>query len=851
MNEESIKCASCERMFTWADAYKRDETPRSMPHNPPGKGDWRPRVFCPHCGSLVAEWHITRQKDFNEWLWFGDHAKLNKGRSLPPSPIVYGWGKNIPPRFLPMFSQHRLDVEKINQFQRKQEPVSETESKEKKKWKKPLEMAKQFYAKGDIKRVIELIQEAVLAGLPKVEHAEAFGVIGDHYLLNEKDVETAREYYESSVETHFSGYWIAHLFLGYMHEAEGDIQKATKEYDDAKRANPHKQLDSGFEANVRQIIGKWAEEKLRTPSELDIDVLTGKKNVEGLIKALKHHEERIRWAAAKALGEVGDQRGTEPLIEALKDGEEDVRWYAAMSLGKIGDERAIEALTQSMEDKSELVGQLSKNAIDEINERLKIRTHRSDEMELGGVDDMKSEDAVIDAGQKHEDSDYQKLGKPKDSVEHEYSKPAISISGESPATTAYDVKRKLAAILSADVKGYSLLMQEDEVGTVRTLTEYRKLMSSLIRQFKGRVVDSPGDNVLAEFASVVEAVQCAMEIQTVLRAKNELLPENRRMNFRIGINLGDVIEEEGRIYGDGVNIAARIEGLSEAGGICISGSAYEQIENKLPLRYKYLGEHSVKNIMKPIKVYRALMGPKLAPTVHRKKGIRFRRWQWAALTAGVALASLTAIVVIRQNYQPPFPRPVKVSTQTPVKAKKAPVENETKLPDPQELKPEKNYVARITPSDTEGSQSISGPNWDFRVLSVENTGKQKWKMDPLSGKLGKVYHIRIKEEKQCFWRIKAEVKRKKHGLDFDSQWIKLTYRVHMGEQKSVEAAANIMDFMGEKVASSGSFKISFGRKKLTEPLELDLLFLAPKNSSDIKYIDLQFLDYPIIHLIPK
>jgi hypothetical protein len=229
-------------------------------------------------------------------------------------------------------------------------------------------------------------------------------------LLNEKDVETAREYYESSVETHFSGYWIAHLFLGYMHEAEGDIQKATKKYDDAKRANPHKTLDSSFEANVRQIIGKWAEGKLGISSEPDIDELTGKKNVEGLIKALRHHEERIRWAAAKALGEVGDQRGTEPLIEALKDEEEDVRWYAAMSLGRIGDERAIEALTQSMEDKSELVGQYSKDAIDEIKERLKIRTHRSDEIALGVVDSMKSEDAVIDAGQKHEDSDYHKLG---------------------------------------------------------------------------------------------------------------------------------------------------------------------------------------------------------------------------------------------------------------------------------------------------------------------------------------------------------------------------------------------------------------------------------------------------------
>ena len=125
---------------------------------------------------------------------------------------------------------------------------------------------------------------------------------------------------------------------------------------------------------------------------------------------------------------------------------------------------------------------------------------------------------------------------------------------------------------------------------------------------------SPGDNVLAEFASVVDAVQCAVEIQQVLRAKNAMLPETRRMDFRIGINLGDVIEEGDSIYGDGVNIAARLEGLAEPGGICISESAYDQIENKLPLRYDYLGEHEVKNIAKPVRVYRARIEPEGAPS---------------------------------------------------------------------------------------------------------------------------------------------------------------------------------------------------------------------------------------------
>jgi adenylate cyclase len=170
------------------------------------------------------------------------------------------------------------------------------------------------------------------------------------------------------------------------------------------------------------------------------------------------------------------------------------------------------------------------------------------------------------------------------------------------------VKRKLAAIFSADVKGYSRLMGEDEVGTIRTLEEYRKVVGGLIQKHTGRVVDAPGDNVLAEFASVVDAVESAVEIQETLRLKNSDLAENRRMEFRIGINLGDVVEEGERIYGDGVNIAARIEGLADPGGICVSGTVYDQIENKLPFALEYLGEKSVKNIKTPIRVYRLLTG---------------------------------------------------------------------------------------------------------------------------------------------------------------------------------------------------------------------------------------------------
>ncbi|MBN1625066.1 MAG: hypothetical protein JW944_00965 [Deltaproteobacteria bacterium] len=173
--------------------------------------------------------------------------------------------------------------------------------------------------------------------------------------------------------------------------------------------------------------------------------------------------------------------------------------------------------------------------------------------------------------------------------------------------TTEDFHRKLTAILSADVVGYSRLMGDDEAATVKTLETYKGVMSSLIRQHRGRVVDSPGDNLLAEFGSVVDAVQCAVSIQKELQARNADLPENRRMEFRIGINLGDVIEEQDRIYGDGVNIAARLESLADPGGICISKTAFDHIESKLPLGYEYLGEQTVKNIAKPVGAYKVLM----------------------------------------------------------------------------------------------------------------------------------------------------------------------------------------------------------------------------------------------------
>jgi len=171
------------------------------------------------------------------------------------------------------------------------------------------------------------------------------------------------------------------------------------------------------------------------------------------------------------------------------------------------------------------------------------------------------------------------------------------------------IQRKLKAIFSADVHGYSKLMGDDDEYTVNLITNYREIMEGLIEQHQGRVVDAPGDNILAEFASSLNAVHCAIAVQRRLEAENTKLPDNRRMNFRIGINLGDVLHKDDRIYGNGVNIAARIENLADPGGICISRGVYDQVEGKLAIGFADLGPHTVKNIRTPVRVFKVLLGP--------------------------------------------------------------------------------------------------------------------------------------------------------------------------------------------------------------------------------------------------
>jgi TolB-like protein/class 3 adenylate cyclase len=166
------------------------------------------------------------------------------------------------------------------------------------------------------------------------------------------------------------------------------------------------------------------------------------------------------------------------------------------------------------------------------------------------------------------------------------------------------VGRRLAAIVAADVAGYSRLMGLDEVGTARTLREHRKVTDALVEKHGGRLVKSTGDGVLLEFPSVVDAVECTVAVQEVMAQRNEGVPADRKMLFRIGINLGDIlIEGDGDILGDGVNIAARLEGIAEPGGICISSSAYDQVRGKVAVEFTDLGELSLKNIAQPVRTY--------------------------------------------------------------------------------------------------------------------------------------------------------------------------------------------------------------------------------------------------------
>jgi adenylate cyclase len=216
------------------------------------------------------------------------------------------------------------------------------------------------------------------------------------------------------------------------------------------------------------------------------------------------------------------------------------------------------------------------------------------------------------------------------------------------------MERKLAAILSADAVGYSRLMAEDEEGTARTLAACRHLISDLVGQRAGRVVDAPGDNVLAEFPSVVDAVRCAVQIQEELKRRNSELPEGRRLLFRIGVNLGDVLVEGDRIVGDGVNVAARLESLAEPGGVCISGMAFDHVEGKLEIGFEDLGAQRVKNLTRPLRVFRVLLAGASGAAAEAGRAPRATQ-RWLAVAAAALAAAL--VIAFWQWPVPPHESP--------------------------------------------------------------------------------------------------------------------------------------------------------------------------------------------------
>jgi adenylate cyclase len=210
------------------------------------------------------------------------------------------------------------------------------------------------------------------------------------------------------------------------------------------------------------------------------------------------------------------------------------------------------------------------------------------------------------------------------------------------------MKRKIAAIMAADIAGYSKLVAEDEEETLRRLTAYRDVFADFISRFSGRIFNTAGDAVLAEFPSAVEAVRCAIDIQESIRTRNLAYPSSRQMSFRIGITIGDVVERDGDLLGDGVNIAARLGGLARPGGICVSRTVYEQVSNKLSVEFVDIGDQSVKNLPLPIHCYTVALGSD--PQFQKMASPQTPRRSIMSVIK-IAAAGIAAIAVIGILYQ--------------------------------------------------------------------------------------------------------------------------------------------------------------------------------------------------------
>jgi adenylate cyclase len=368
-----------------------------------------------------------------------------------------------------------------------------------------------------------------------------------------------------------------------------------------------------------------------------------------------------------------------------------------------------------------------------------------------------------------------------------------------------DFKRKLTAVFSADVAGYSKLMGEDEAATVKTLESYKQIMFSLIKQHRGRVVDSPGDNLLAEFASVVDAVQCGVAVQNELKAKNADLPENRKMQFRIGINLGDVIEEQDRIYGDGVNIAARLESCADPGGICVSKTAFDQIETKLPLGYEYLGEKEVKNIAKPVGAYRVLMEPRVTVAGAKDKKPPTPVWRRKGVLAG-ALAILILIIgaaVWNFYFRPPPIEPASLDKMA------------YPLPD----KPSIAVLPFVNMSDDQQQEYFSdGMTEDLITDLSKISGLFVIARNSTFTYKGKPVKIRqVAEELGVRYVLEGSVRRVGDQVRINAQLIDATNGQHLWAERydgSIRDVFSLQDKINQKIVAALAVKLTAGEKTL-------------------------------------
>ncbi len=371
-------------------------------------------------------------------------------------------------------------------------------------------------------------------------------------------------------------------------------------------------------------------------------------------------------------------------------------------------------------------------------------------------------------------------------------------------------KRKLTAILSADVLGYSRLMRDDEEATVRDLAAHRVLISDIIQQHNGRVVDSPGDNILAEFASVVDAVNGAIKIQREIKESNTSIQQDRRMEFRIGINLGDVIEEDDRIYGDGVNIAARVEGLAAGGGIAISGTVYEHIKDKLSLGYHYLGEQDVKNIPEPVRVYRLLTEPAEAGKLIGEEKTKSNKLLWATAGAIVLIILGLCTITVKNYYFRPSFKPAsleKMAFPLPEKPSIAVLPFDNMSGDPEQ----EYFVDGMTDDLITALSKISG------IFVISRNSVFTFKNKPIKIQ-------QVAKELNVHYVLEGSVRRAGDTIRVNAQLIDANTDHHLWAEKydgRIEDVFSLQDNITQRIVSALSVKLTNQEQALISSTDTD------------------------------